>query len=99
MAKVKGVSRSGILKEALKIYISEEKSWRNIRRMGNLTAKKLGIPDENEIEKLREEFWIKGDWIKGDSNCVKCQVKFFILVIEIFNKIKNSIFEILFLLN
>jgi hypothetical protein len=56
MAKVKGVSRSGILKEALNIYISEEKRWQNIRRMGNLTAKKLGIPDENEIEKLREEF-------------------------------------------
>ena len=57
MAKVKGVSRSGILKEALNIYISEEKRWQNIRRMGNLTAKKLGIPDENEVEKLREEYW------------------------------------------
>ncbi len=57
MAKVKGVSRSGILKEALNIYISKEKRWHNIRRIGDLTAKKLGISDENEVEKLREEFW------------------------------------------
>ncbi len=57
LAKAKGVSRSGILKEALNIYISEEKRWQNIRKIGNLTAKKLGISDENEVEKLREEFW------------------------------------------
>ncbi|MHB8232652.1 MAG: hypothetical protein ACYDDB_07115 [bacterium] len=57
MAKVKGVSRSQMLKEALNIYISEEKRWQNIRKIGNETAKKLGIKDENGIEKIREEYW------------------------------------------
>ncbi len=57
MAKIKGVSRSRMLKEALNIYIAEEKRWRNIRKIGNATAKKLGIKDENEVEKLREEYW------------------------------------------
>ncbi|MCL4321814.1 MAG: hypothetical protein M0016_00190 [Deltaproteobacteria bacterium] len=57
MAKIKGVSRSRVLKEALNIYISEEKRWQNIRKIGNETAKKLGIKDENGVEKIREEYW------------------------------------------
>lgn len=61
MAKVKGVSRSRMLKEALNIYISEEKRWQNIRKIGNVTAKKLGIEDESGVEKLREEYWKEKD--------------------------------------
>ena len=57
MAKAKGVPRSRMLKEALNIYISEEKRWRNIRKLGNATAKKLCIKDESGVEKLREEYW------------------------------------------
>jgi len=57
MAKVKGVSRSRMFQEALRIYISEEKKWRNIRKIGNETAKNLGIKDENGVERIREEYW------------------------------------------
>lgn len=57
MAKQKGVSRSQLLKEALRIYIVEEKRWQQIRKWGKETAKRLGIKNEKDIERIRDEYW------------------------------------------
>lgn len=57
MAKQRGVSRSQLLKEALRIYIAEERRWQQIRKWGEETAKRLGIKDEKDIERIRDEYW------------------------------------------
>jgi len=56
MARQRGVSRSQLLKEALKIYIDEEKRWQRIREWGEETAKRLGIKNEDDVERIREEY-------------------------------------------
>jgi len=53
----RGVSRSQILKEALDRYIDDQKRWIQIRKWGEETAAKLGIKDEDDIEKIRDEYW------------------------------------------
>lgn len=57
IAKQRGVSRSLLLKEALKIYIDEERRWQQIRKWGEETTKRLGIKDETDVERIREEYW------------------------------------------
>lgn len=57
IAKQRGVSRSQLFKEALKIYIDEERRWQKIREWGEETAKRLGIKDEADVERIREEYW------------------------------------------
>jgi metal-responsive CopG/Arc/MetJ family transcriptional regulator len=53
----RGVSRSQILKEALDRYIDDQKRWTQIRKWGEETATKLGIKDEDDIERIRDEYW------------------------------------------
>jgi metal-responsive CopG/Arc/MetJ family transcriptional regulator len=48
MAKQKGISRSQLLKEALKAYIASERRWQQIRKWGEETAERLGIKDEGD---------------------------------------------------
>ena len=58
LADLKGVSKSEILREALKRYIASEIRWLQIRKWGEETAEKLGIKDEDVdrlIHELREE--------------------------------------------
>lgn len=57
IAKQRGVSRSQLFKEALKIYIDEERRWQKIREWGEETAKRLGIKDEVDVERIRDEYW------------------------------------------
>ena len=57
IAKQRGVSRSQVLKEALKIYVDEEKRWQQIKKWGAETARRLGIRDEDDVEKIREQYW------------------------------------------
>ena len=56
LARQKGVSRSEILREALKQYVASEKLWQQIYRWGKESAKKLGIKDEREVDRLIHEF-------------------------------------------
>jgi len=56
LARKKGVSRSEILREALKEYLVSEKLWQQIYRWGEESAKKLRIKDERDVDRLIHEF-------------------------------------------
>jgi len=56
IAKKRGVSRSEILKKALEIYIMQEKRWELIYKWGEEKAKELKIKDEEDVERLIQEF-------------------------------------------
>ena len=55
LAKEKKVSRSEILREALKQYIKSEKLWQKIYKIGEETAKELNIKEE-DVERMIQEF-------------------------------------------
>lgn len=55
MVKEKKVSRSEILREALKQYIKSEKLWQKIYKIGEETAKELNIKEE-DVERMIQEF-------------------------------------------
>lgn len=56
LAQQKGVSRSELLRQALKQYVTSERRWQQIRKWGEESAKELGIKEEREVEKLIHEF-------------------------------------------
>ena len=56
LAKEKKVSRSEILREALKQYIKSEKLWQKIYKIGEETAKNLNIKTEEDVERMVQEF-------------------------------------------
>jgi len=56
MAKKRGVSRSEILKKALEAYIMREKRWELIYKWGEEKARELKIKDEEDVERLIQEF-------------------------------------------
>jgi len=56
IAKKRGVSRSAILKKALEVYIMQEKRWELIYKWGEERAKELKIKDEEDVERLIQEF-------------------------------------------
>jgi len=55
-AKKRGVPRGEILKKALEMYIRQEKRWELIYKWGEEKAKELKIKDEEDIERLIQEF-------------------------------------------
>ena len=56
MARQRGVSKSHILREALKDYIASERRWERIRRWGEESARSLRIKDEEDVDRLIHEF-------------------------------------------
>jgi len=56
LAKQKETSRSQVLREALKQYVASEKRWQQIRKWGEETTKRLGIKDENDVERIIDEY-------------------------------------------
>jgi len=56
MARQRGVSKSHILREALKDYIASERRWERIRRWGEESARRLRIRDEEDVDRLIHEF-------------------------------------------
>lgn len=50
------VSKSEVLREALKQYVASEKRWQQIRRWGEETAKRLDIRDEDDVDRMIHEF-------------------------------------------
>lgn len=56
LARQKGISRSELLRQALKQYVASEKRWQEIRAWGEETARRLGIKDERDVDKLIHEF-------------------------------------------
>ena len=55
-SKKRGVPRSEILKKALEMYVRQEKRWELIYKWGEEKAKELKIKDEEDIERLIQEF-------------------------------------------
>jgi len=56
LAKQRETSRSEILREALKQYVASERRWQQIRKWGEEIAKKLGIKDEEDVDRLIHDF-------------------------------------------
>lgn len=56
LAKERQTSRSQIFKESLISYLDEINRWKEIRKWGEMTAKKYAIKDNKDIEKIREEY-------------------------------------------
>jgi metal-responsive CopG/Arc/MetJ family transcriptional regulator len=55
LAQQKGISRSELLRQALKQYVASERRWQQIRKWGEETAKRLGIKDEEDVERIIDE--------------------------------------------
>lgn len=55
VAKKQEVSRSEILKRALRSYLREEERWQMIRKWGENQGKRLGIQSETDIERIIDE--------------------------------------------
>jgi CopG family transcriptional regulator/antitoxin EndoAI len=56
LAKQKETSRSQILREALKRYVASERRWQQIRKWGEESAKRLGIKNEDDVDRIIHEF-------------------------------------------
>ncbi len=56
LAKQREISKSQILREALKQYIASERRWQQIRKWGEETAKRLGIKNEDDVDRIIHEF-------------------------------------------
>jgi metal-responsive CopG/Arc/MetJ family transcriptional regulator len=61
MAQQKGISRSELLRQALKQYVASEKRWQQIREWGTETTQQLGIKNERDIERIVDEYREKGE--------------------------------------
>jgi len=55
MAKRSKTTRNNVLKEALNLYLENDRLWEQIYKWGEESAKKLGISDEDDIDKLIHE--------------------------------------------
>lgn len=55
-ARQKGVSRSELLREALKHYVASEKVWQRIYQWGEESARQLNIKDEADVDTLVHDF-------------------------------------------
>ena len=49
------ISKSEILREALKRYVASEKRWQQIRKRGAETAKSMSIKDEDDVDRVIHE--------------------------------------------
>jgi len=49
------ISKSELLREALKQYVASERRWQQIRRWGEETAKRLNIKDEDDVDRVIHE--------------------------------------------
>ena len=56
LAKQRQISRSQVLREALKQYFASERRWQQIRKWGEETAKRLKIKNEDDVERTIDEY-------------------------------------------
>jgi len=67
LAKQKKTSRSEVLRQALKQYVASERRWQRIREWGEKTAKRLGIKNEDDVERLIHEYRKEKSERKGST--------------------------------
>jgi len=51
-----GISKSELLRNALKQYVASEMRWQRIRKWGEETAKRLNIEDEDDVDRIIHDF-------------------------------------------
>lgn len=56
LARQKKLSRSEVLRRALRGYIASEKIWQQIYQWGEASAQKLGIRNEDAVDRLIHQF-------------------------------------------
>jgi len=56
LARQRETSRSQVLREALKQYVASERRWQQLRKWGEETTKRLGIKDEDDVERIIHEY-------------------------------------------
>jgi len=49
------LTRSELIREALRFYFKEKERWRQIRKWGEITKKKFKIKKEEDIEKIVDQ--------------------------------------------
>lgn len=55
LAKIKGMTRSELLRDALRRYQKEEEGWRELVAYGRGKADKAGIRTEEDVERLMDD--------------------------------------------
>lgn len=52
MMKKENLTRSELIRDALRSYLKERERWREIRKWGEMTKKRFKIKGEKEIEEM-----------------------------------------------
>ena len=56
LARQRETSRSQVLREALKRYVASERRWQQLRKWGQEAKGRLGIKDEDDVERTIHEY-------------------------------------------
>ena len=56
MAREKKISKSELLRRAMKQYIVSEQRWQRISAWGRETAKAMGLVGEDDVDNIIEEY-------------------------------------------
>lgn len=56
LAKKEYRNRSELIREALRVYLSDKKEWNDILNYGKKIGKKMGIKNEEDVNKIVYEF-------------------------------------------
>jgi CopG family transcriptional regulator/antitoxin EndoAI len=67
LAKQRETSRSQVLREALKQYVASERRWQQLRKWGQETKGRLGIKDEDDVERIIYDYREEESRSKGSS--------------------------------
>ena len=52
MAKKEAKTKAEFVREMIRQYIESQRRWKEIRKWGRATAKKLGIKSERDVERI-----------------------------------------------
>lgn len=55
VTKKENLTKSELIREALRYYFKEKERWQEIKRWGSITKKKFKIQKEKDIEKIIDE--------------------------------------------
>lgn len=56
VAKMESRTRSELIRESLRAYIEERSRWTRIFELGEETAKRLGIKNEDDVDRIIHEY-------------------------------------------
>ncbi len=55
-AKKDAMTKAELVRDAVRDYIEDKKDWADIRRWGKETARKYNIRNEDDVERIVDEF-------------------------------------------